>query len=777
MNTQLLDRETEISDVIEIINAVTENNKIIFLTGISGVGKSGLIEKLILCPLLKNIIISVKISKSSVDTIENLQYFNAIYKAVTKYAKTKMFDKILSPAQQGVKNGKNLYRIVMDIIKSKLGLNEITFFAEPEECESIIRKKEYLSYILKKTNVILDIENIQNIDTQSFEILKEIILESTNTTFIFEYTLSKNSFEHYENMYKEFKEVNSDIWCYKVEKMDFLIAKRLAPQNIPIDEEGLYALYEKSEGNLMEIILANADINTYTSNITTKLNCLSKNEKYILYIVYLNDSPLYYDKLAIMTIIESPEKIIKDFELLKCLVDELCNKKILVMDKDFVKIKHDSIIESLEHNIPTPILYCAYATIKEYYNKRLDSEPVAVEKLLFLYLKFSDQELLTFLEKVKKFILNLKYPDLIIKKLGLFREDMLCIGLNGFNGTYYLTLMIVEICLNKKMGDEAQKNLDLIFDESNAYHIALQAQILSLQENHESHEALQKLIFKTPANSRLRLVCEICILYLKTKLFPSAQTKLYGEKLIQNNFYREYLEYAFLLRNYAELCDDTETCNNLYIKALDIFENNKMFHEMATVYISLSMIHAYDGNISLANRYIEDALSLDSSEVSMCYILNNKSALQILENSYNETTEKNLRNALLLSVSNYEKIIVNANLLVYYCLIDNFTKAKEIAYNIENSTYKDFRYEELLHIVYQNLYYFYSVFKHDSSKKTYYYNQILILVDSPNIRESTKELASGMNHLIKSQTFYAQFPYRVDFLGYWEFTIDSTLSC
>lgn len=775
MDTQLLDRENETSDVIEIINTFTENSKIILLTGISGVGKSGLVEKLSQNPLLGNVIISVKISKSSIDTIENLQYFNAIYKSVTKYAKTKVFDEVLSPTQQGVKSGKNLYRIVVDIIKSKLGLNEIVFFAEPEEDASIIRKKEYLCYILKKTSIILDIENIQNIDTQSLEILKEIILES-NSVFIFEYTLSKTNFEHYENMYKEFKEVCSNIWCYKVEKMDFLIAKKLAPQDISIDEEKLLALYDESNGNLMEIILANANISNSKSYITAKLNSLSKNEKYILYIVYLNDSPIHYDELTIMTIIESSEKVIKDFGLLRYLIKELCDKKILVLDKDFLKIKHDSIIESLEHNIPTPILYCAYSDLKEYYNKRLNSNPVAVEKLLFLYLKFSDQELLTFLEKVKNFVLNLKYPDLIIKKLGHFREDMLDVGLNGFNGTYYLTLMIVEICLNKKMGDEAQKNLDLIFDESNAYHTALQAQILSLQENKEAHEDLHQLILKTPPNSRLKLVCEICMLYLKTKLFPSDQTRLYGDKLIRNNSYKEYPEYAFLLRNYAELCDDTVTCKSLYMKALQIFEQRGMKHEMASVYISLSMIYAYDGDIVLANQYIENALSLDSSEVSMCYILNNKSILQILENDYDETTEKNLRNALLLSVSKYEKLIVNANLLVYYCLTNNFSKASEIAFNIENSSYKDFKYEELLHIIYQNLYYFYSVFNHDESKKIYYFDQILILVNSPNIRESTKKLASEMNHLVESQNFYAQFPYRVDFLGYWEFTIDSSLS-
>lgn len=327
MDTQLLDRERETSDVIEIINTPTENNKIILLTGISGVGKSGLVEKLSQNPLLGNVIISIKISKSSVDTIENLQYFNAIYKSVTKYAKTKVFDKVLSPTQQGVKSGKNLYRIMVDIIKSKLGLNEIVFFAEPEEDASIIRKKEYLCYILKKTNIILDIENIQNIDTQSLEILKEIILESTNSNFIFEYTLSKTNFEHYENMYKEFKEVCSNIWCYKVEKMDFLIAKKLAPQDISIDEEKLLALYNESKGNLMEIILANANISNNESNITAKLNSLSKNEKFILYIVYLNDAPILYDELAIMTIIESSEKIIKDFDLLRHLIKGLCEKK------------------------------------------------------------------------------------------------------------------------------------------------------------------------------------------------------------------------------------------------------------------------------------------------------------------------------------------------------------------------------------------------------------------------------------------------------------------
>lgn len=777
MSTQLLDRDSETSDVIEFINSSTLSNKIILLTGVSGVGKSGLVEKLSQSTLLKDVIISVKISKSSVDTIENQQYFNSLYKAITRYAKTKMFDKVFSPKQQGVRSFKNIFRILITAIKIRLGINENNLLAEPEEEESVIRKKEYISYILKSSNIILDIENIQNIDTQSLEILKEIICESKYQTFIFEYTLTKDNYNHYENFYKELKEVNPLIWCYKVEKMDFFIAKQLIPQGININENDLKELYDKSEGNLMEIILANEKNFTNSSNIDLKLKNLSKNEKYILYIIFLNDIPLLYDELATMVIIESFDKIIKDFEQLKNIIISLCDKKILSIDKNFVSIKHDSIIEMLQHHVTTPILYCAYTTLKDFYNNRLDSSSLAVERLLSLYLKFSDQELLTLLSQVKQFILNIKYPDLIIKKLEYFRENILNISSQGFSGTYYLTLMLTEICLYKKMGAEAQRNLDLIFDESNIYHIALQAQIFSLQESQDAHDALEELILKTPPNSRLRLICEICLLYLKTKLLPTCQTKAYGEILIKNTLYQKYTEYAYLLRNFAELCDDTTICNNLYFEALKIFEDKKMFHDMASVYISLSMIHAYTGNITLANQYLKNALMLDNRELSLCYILNNQSTLQILNKDYSEITEKNLRNALLLSVSRYEKLIVNANLLVYYCLIKDFSKSKEIAITIENSHYQDFKYEELLHIIYQNLYYFYSVFEHDDYKKYYYYNQIVSLVNSPNTRESTKELASGMIHLTENQYFYTQFPYRVDFLGYWEFTIDNDLNC
>ncbi len=783
MNKELYDREIETKEITKYINTETSCSKVILLSGISGVGKSGLVEKLEQTRMIARPIIFVKISKSSVDTIENLQYFNAIYRTITENAKEKIFDNVLTPVQQGAISPKNLFKVFFSALKSKVGVNDALALAEPSEDESVIRKKDYLLYVLKRNNIILDIENIQNIDTQSFELLKEIIRLSSSTTFILEYTLTDNQYGHYQNFYKELTETCADIYAYNVEKMNFCFAKNLAPSNVKYDEKELEALYEKSNGNLMEIILANEKTTSSLSNIYNTITQLTKNERYILYIIFLNDSLISYEDLFSLVVVESKtngsNRIHITYEEYENILNQLYEKKLLIEYEKKIKIKHDSIIGELNRHTYNPIIACAYAVLKNFYTKKLienNEDGEVVEKLLSLYLRFSDQELLLILPNIKELILNSKYPQLIVKKLDYFREQLKNTAHFGFQATYSLTLMLVEICLSKKMAEEAQKNLDLIYDETNYYHIALQAQIYSLQETMEAHETLCEFIANIPNNSRLQLTVGICFLYLKTKLLVTAEAKKYGNYLLENKSYENFPEYAFLLRNYAELCDDSEECFRLYYDALDRFSKDNKYHDMASVELSLCMLHAYKGELKLARRSIEKALELDRRDLSLCYVLNNISVIELLEGSYSDITEKNLLNSMLLAVSKYEKLIISCNLLIYYSLTNKFNQAEAEADKIENSNYENFKYEELSHIVYQNLYFYYRVFNHNQSKKVYYYDQILNLIATPNVREATKLLASGMNNLISTDYFFAKFPYRADFLGYWEFIVDNDLA-
>ena len=96
-----IDRDVEIQKLSEIINSCDSDNNIILIYGISGIGKSGLVSKLKATKGLSSIIVTIKMTRSSIATIENLQYFNAIYKGLQEFS-FKNNNLVLTPTQYGL---------------------------------------------------------------------------------------------------------------------------------------------------------------------------------------------------------------------------------------------------------------------------------------------------------------------------------------------------------------------------------------------------------------------------------------------------------------------------------------------------------------------------------------------------------------------------------------------------------------------------------------------------------------------------------------------------
>lgn len=232
-NEELLDRDNEIAEITKIINNHGNKNSIILITGISGVGKSGLICKLKNSGFLSSNVVTVKMNKSSVSTLENLQYFNAIYKALQEFS-FKNNTLIPTPVQYGYSSLGNLIKYFFSIIKSKRGYGNAISIAESAEEEPVIRKKDYIVYVLNNANIILDIENIQNIDTQSFEILREIVETTENNVFILEYTNEEKEKSHYINLYKELLETGAEITEYRVEKNGLFLRETISSKKFRI---------------------------------------------------------------------------------------------------------------------------------------------------------------------------------------------------------------------------------------------------------------------------------------------------------------------------------------------------------------------------------------------------------------------------------------------------------------------------------------------------------------------------------------------------------------
>lgn len=776
----LLDRYNDIDKLTEIVDSHKNQNTIILLSGISGVGKSGLIEKLSLSNRLSNNIIRVKISKSSVSTIDNLQYFNAVYKEFVRFSQ-KNFTLVPTPIEHGIRNIGNFLNYLISNLRSKWGLGDAESLYELDEDSQIIKKKDYILYLLNNSDIILDIENIQNIDTQSIELLMFIIMHSKKKTFIFEYTLGEKDKEHYNNFYKELKDTEAIIESYYVDKIDFDIAKNLAPKNETLDISLLEHLYNVSQGNLMEIILAANKSEINYSNIKKTIDNLDNNEKLCIYLIYLSENTLQIDSLR--SIYLSAKKQIGEFSYnlnsksLDSVIQTLINRKIANIDNSSVLSIHDSIKLEIDSRSFDPLLYYTYSNLKDYYLNVLNDADDAyiLEQLIYLCIKFSDDELVYLLPKAKTLLLNLKYPKLILKKLEAYSKQIKeNYYVNSSNGIYCFIMTLVDICISHKLANEAQNFLNTVFDKNNRYHIALQGIIYSLQESNNLENNIIELISKAEINSKLKLILELALMNYSMKMHSVEISRKLGYTILRNVKYQQYKEYGYVLRNFAELCDDDRLSLSYYKKALDFFKTHNMVYDISSIYISLSMIHSYSGNLEHAKKNLYLSMKIDNRSSSHCYVLNNLAAIDILSGNHSTKTEKNLLDSLLLSSSEYEQILIYCNLLIYYCLVKDYCSAKVYANKIENSGYQKFEYEDFKHIVFQNLK-FYNNKTNNQESEIFYCRKLISLSKDTNIRASTKKLIEDMNGQKKVDYFYSRFQFRVDFLGYWEFTIDNDL--
>lgn len=284
-----INRTREREELTKLLMQPVEKNRIILLSGYSGVGKTGLMHQLFSTTPSFDRCLQVHISKNSVDTIDNGAYFNALYKELIKYS-SKTKSKLVSPYAFGLRNFKSIFSGLVHICKSKIGLNEDDKLYESAEEPSVIRKREYILYVLKKTSFLIDFENIQNIDTQSIELLKDIMERTEGNIFILEFTQTENSDSVYENLYAELLQFNAEITRYTLFKMNFDEAIKLLPQPIQnnFDRDLLESTYMQSHGNLMQVKLyQNSFKNTSDDMIRQSLSELSKEERFIVYLIHL----------------------------------------------------------------------------------------------------------------------------------------------------------------------------------------------------------------------------------------------------------------------------------------------------------------------------------------------------------------------------------------------------------------------------------------------------------------------------------------------------------
>lgn len=781
---EFYDRSDERKKIPDQIRSGMGHRQIIMLVGTTGIGKTGLAEKLLRDELVDYKSVTVPMGKSSVSTIENLSYFDALYRKLNELAKERRDFHIKTAGQRGRRNLLSWIRFAWGVIKGYFNINPETRIYEPVEDPGIFNKKQYILSVLKQGPFIVNIQNIHNIDTQSAELFRSISENIPDLIWLLEYTTPKEECDQqFYTFCNEWRCV-ADPSVYIIKKLDFDLAFNLAPPEVqsPQQRKRLESQYEKAHGNLLTIMVVPKNLDEDGDYIQTKLLSLSKDEKYVVYILYLNESPLLESSLySILTKAdESCGKISFSIGRATALLDKLEFEKIIKKRNGAYSIKHDTLITTLSQMPADPPYFLAFKALESHYQEVAErgasNQADCINHLFTLYIRFHDERLVDLLPKLWDLILSAKYPKEIIQKIEEYKLHVLDGSRTNPHILYPVARFLTELCIRLQYPKEAQENLDLMRAiKPSQYSTGLQGAIYALRSNQANWENLNSLIDITEEDSRLRLSLCLCRLRIMMRSCDSNKPKNYAEELLAHSSYQNCPEYGFLLHNYAEFSKTPTEALGYYRKVLNIFKKYGMVNMQAETNISMSMAYSYAGQLKNARKALQKAKKLSPKWIPETVLLNNSAVIEILEDRVSPSTLSKLADAALMNVNPYELLIVKSNWLTGLTLSNHMEQAADLAAEIENTDYEVYQYEDFLHIIYQDLHFYYST-AGNKEKISYYREKLTALSERDEINEGTRTLIRLMlkNHRT-SKNFYSQFPFRVDFLGFWGLVISPDL--
>lgn len=787
MNSEnvFFDRTDERNGICQQICKNKNNSQIIVLVGTTGVGKSALAQKLLCDELAKFKSITLQIGKNSVSTIENMSYFNMLYKKVAELALEQPHLSIKTPKHYEMEKLSSWSHIVIGAIKDYFHIDSTYHISEPTEEYSISRKKDYIISVLKNGPFIVDIQNIQNIDTQSAELIQSIMCNVNSVTWLLEFTLQNDGIdEQFYSFASEWKSLGMLWSVYEIHRLDFDLAFNLVPHEIqnPWCRKRLEQQYKKSQGNLLTLMVIPKNLDDSDDYIRTKLESLTQDEKYITYLLYLNEDSI--SESILLSILTRPsahdKKMLFSYNRAKQLLQLLTNENIISQEYGSYNIKHDSIRFAISQLPSEPSLFLAYRTLSCYYHEMITANSLdwqeSTRHLFSLYIRFHDENLIELLPKLRVIITSAKYPKDIVQKIEHYKTMMIQCGQSDINIIYSVVRFLAELCIKLQYADEARDNLTFLYSIcTNQYLIGLDGAICALRNSPENWKRIDDLIQSASNAPRLRLSLCLCRLRMMMRSRSSENSKAYAFELLECNDYKDLLEYGFLLYNFAEFAETSDEALKYYQQALYYFQKYGLVTIQAEVKISMSMSYSYSGQLAKARIALHEAKELALDQIPETVFLNNSAVIDILDNKADIQVINRLADAALICANPYEKLIIQSNLLTGLIICGNMNQAAELAREIETASYEQYQYEDFLHIVTQDLYFYYSTTQ-NKDKTTYYRDKLIALACRENINEWTKKLIQAMLGMRSDVSeYYAQFRYRVDFLGFWGIEISRDL--
>lgn len=779
---ELLDRINETDYIYNDIISSYEN-KIMIVWSDSGIGKSSLVNKLFLRNYENKIIIQVNtppINRNEMIVAgQYISYIALAFNSILSEYNFSMKDYLLCGFNKR-KTAKEVSKLIsgisklpfefLNLISDKiLGTGEMDtdYILNSTDTESILINQKYLEMALDEFYIILNISNMQNIDSLSLSILYDILQKTNNNYYIFEYTtLDENT----DFLYRLYQQLNQKVptELMHLDHLPFDEVITLIGNKQSLSSSDLLNYYMKTiRGNLFKIRNLNYSNNGQeiikfnydsTEELISKMSAASK---IWLYIIVLHDGNMSFD-LFIHIIDYFRSQIYFDdltiWSEIDCLVDK---------DEKVIKLKHASIAESMS-NIQITHSFTTYDMLCKFYDYLLNNgeytyctKKDVVLRVIKLYSIYAPQNILNYLDYLHDILVasvSQKQVSLIVKK----------VYASIANSKDELKFYIISLCYNIGLYKEAYDFLKDIHTYTEAF-IALKCALLNRMDMHKEFlELYNKYINKKNNSVRFSLILKIFYILSNKSLAQISNCQFMFDNVKTSKEYYNIYEYGFFLRNAQILLTYSESIP--FVKeSVAFFEKHGALKDTDNSKLTLAVQYARIGNISQAKEIIKDIKKrLLSKTFEKHIIYNDEAAISLLNGNTDETVFLLLEKAFITAVTLFDKISILNNQLCW--LIDNKLSDNRFI-NIKNKILDILVKEPDLRLhkrSYLNISQYYYIVTNEIENQQHYLQKaqsIRINGDDLNIAFFNK------NTTIKDLKFQINKDYLVSFIVYWHFDL------
>ncbi|MCT7568085.1 hypothetical protein [Aliarcobacter butzleri] len=669
----------------------------------SGIGKSRLCEEIL--KDVKNSLAKVKVSinNSKVDYSQDGFYIKQIAKEINKNSSSINSISMEEFLQMDAEKDTNelMYKIANDYMEKSSVLKNVKdviskFFSignfnsnkifDSNLAESIKLSYKYIEYCCKNNYFIINIENIQNIDITSLELLVKLTSKTEKLYLLLEYTIlsNKNSLILDELQNSLSQVTNLKIEAKELEQLNENELIKLLESNNDLLKQYIKTSYAKWDGNLRPFVnlhynlpSSQEEIKNFISNSNNTINnivindILGLNSKEIFLLIFI---AIHGDSVELNLInqihninITTDISNIFDFELE---LNKLVEKRFLAEYNKSYMINDDTILDILlnfrnfssKKILATQLWLAIYTQIYNNENHYFISKSA----LIFNILNFSvqlqeEQNILKYLNELMFLFRNstpIWVKDWIQKILDSIKNS---------TNEYINNLIIIRL-------SEITQNLSL-YDTSYSLVSSIKSQddnlllikAILLENNSKPNEALDIIdaIFeKENLNTRLYLVCKINQISSLRSINDYKKAEKLFKKLLDNDEYKNYLEFGFVLRLAGTIFDSRKALP-FVIQSIEHFHSyNAQIQELHSR-IELSVMYIYNKDFELAREQLDIASKISQENFIENYIIaNNLAIVNLYQNKDISNTYIMLKKCLSVVQTPFDKLALHINLLI-----------------------------------------------------------------------------------------------------------------